>query len=129
MSSRWESRNIKISKAILQKIISNQVIRKKNEDDTGVPLTSNNAEWIFDFRKAFLKPKYLYTFAKYFWDEMWNLYPFQVGWLEMWVIPLLAAITLEWLNRWTPVNAFIVRKERKETWLGNKIEWEVWNEK
>lgn len=45
----------------------------------------------------------------------------------MWVIPLLSAISLEWLKLWKPVNAFIVRKERKETWLWNKIEGEVWD--
>ncbi len=114
-----------ISKKILREIIANEVLREKDENDTSYMLTSNNSNWIFDFRNAFLKPQYLDIFAKFFWQEMGSLYPFQVWGLEMGVIPLLSAITLEWLKRWTPVNAFIVRKERKETGLWNKIEWEV----
>ncbi len=92
-------------------------------------LTSNDSEWIFDFRKAFLNPKFLHIFARFFWQEMGHLYPFQIWWLEMWVIPLLSAIILEWMHIWKPTNAFIVRKERKETGLGNKIEWVVWSER
>ena len=59
---------------------------------------------------------------------MGQFYPFQIGGLEMGVIPLISAITLEGMRRGTPVNGFIVRKERKETGLGNKIEGAVGDE-
>ena len=67
-----------ISKKTLREIIANEVLREKDENDASYMLTSNNSNWIFDFRNAFLKPQYLDIFAKFFWQEMGSLYPFQV---------------------------------------------------
>jgi outer membrane protein assembly factor BamB len=126
LSDIWESH--KVTKSILHTLIDTHVISRRVDTTEGTFFTSNNSAWIFDFRRVFLQPQYLELFARFFWDEMWHLYPFQIGWLEMWVIPLITAISLEWLKRGTPANWFIVRKERKETWLGNKIEWVVGDE-
>lgn len=100
------------------------------------PETSNNYHvidnwwsWIFDFRKAFLNPEILDIFSKYFWDKYWELYPFQVWWIESWAIPFVTWIAIEWLRRWKPINAFYIRKTRKEKWLWNMIEWNLWDEK
>ncbi|MEI9973716.1 MAG: hypothetical protein WDO73_17700 [Ignavibacteriota bacterium] len=48
--------------------------------------------------------------------------PFQVGGMEAAAIPLLSAILLKSLARGTPVNGFIIRKERKTYGAGRSIE-------
>ncbi len=48
--------------------------------------------------------------------------PFQVGAVETAAIPFLSAILMKSLSRGTPVNGFIVRKERKTYGAGNAIE-------
>ena len=48
--------------------------------------------------------------------------PFQVGGMEAAAIPLLSAILMKSLSRGTPVNGFIVRKERKTYGAGSSIE-------
>jgi orotate phosphoribosyltransferase len=83
--------------------------------------------WLIDARRLFLDPKMLDATAELFWQECASLMPFQVGGTETAAIPLLAAIMLKSLSRGTPVNGFIVRKERKTYGAGNSIEGEVSN--
>ena len=59
-------------------------------------------------------------------DERFEkLLPFQIGGLETAATPLLVAITLTGAQRGISVNAFIVRKERKATGVGKRIEGRV----
>lgn len=95
MSSSDISENHRITRESIHAIIDTHVISRKDEEaETGF-FTANDSGWIFDFRKAFLQPQYLDIFARFFWDEMGHLYPFQVGGLEMGVIPFISAIGLE----------------------------------
>ncbi len=48
--------------------------------------------------------------------------PFQVGGMEAAAIPLLSAIIMKSVSRGTPVNGFIIRKERKTYGTGGSIE-------
>ncbi len=60
--------------------------------------------------------------AELFWQECAGRMPFQVGGMEAAAIPLLSAILMKSWSRGTPVNGFIVRKERKTYGTGSSIE-------
>ena len=78
--------------------------------------------WLIDLRRCFLNAGTLDAAAELFWQVCAHRLPFQVGGIEAAPIPLLSAILLKSLARGTPVNGFIVRKERKTYGAGNSIE-------
>lgn len=102
-------------------IIKSEALCKKEQEDNFF-FTSNDANWIFDFRKVFMQGKLLQEFASFFWDKYENEYPFQVGGLELGAIPLITGIVMEGVKRGKNINSFFVRKERKTSWLWNVIE-------
>jgi outer membrane protein assembly factor BamB len=90
------------------------------------PKGANN-RWLIDMRRLFMDPKLLDAAAELFWQECAGFFDrtagrFQVGGVESAAIPLLAAILMKSLARGTPVNGFIIRKERKTYGAGNAIE-------
>jgi outer membrane protein assembly factor BamB/orotate phosphoribosyltransferase len=82
--------------------------------------TSNN--WLIDLRRVFMDAKSLDAAAELFWQECAGRMPFQVGGMEAAAIPFLSAILMKSLSRGTPVNGFILRKERKTYGTGSSIE-------
>jgi orotate phosphoribosyltransferase/outer membrane protein assembly factor BamB len=112
----------------IRNILKKEVILKPKSKNN-YHIIDNWWNWIFDFRKAFLNPVSLDIFCKYFWNNYEQYYPFQVWGIESWAIPLVSWIILEWLKRWKEINGFYVRKTRKEKWLWNIIEWNLWEEK
>ena len=82
----------------------------------------NPNRWLIDTRRLFMDPKILDAAAELFWQECSARMPFQVGGMEAAAIPLLSAILMKGLSRGTPVNGFIVRKERKTYGTGSSIE-------
>lgn len=82
----------------------------------------NNNQWMIDLRRIFMDPKLLDAAAELFWQECGSLLPFQVGGMETAAIPLLSAILMKSQSRGTPVNGFMIRKERKTYGTGNSIE-------
>ena len=112
----------------IKEIISKKVISYKDEEDTSL-FTEDDGKWIFDFRLAFFQGKYLQQFSSFFWDKYEKEYPFQVWGLELSAVPFISGIVLEWLKRWKNVNGFIIRKERKDSGLWKKIEWNINKEK
>lgn len=76
------------------------------------PNGSSN-DWLIDLRRVFLDAKLLDAAAELFWQQCGHLLPFQVGGMESAAVPLVAAILMKSQARGTPVNGFIVRKERK----------------
>jgi outer membrane protein assembly factor BamB/orotate phosphoribosyltransferase len=78
--------------------------------------------WLIDTRRLFMDARILEAAAELFWQECAGRMPFQVGGMEAAAIPFLSAIILKGLERGTPVNGFIVRKERKTYGAGNSIE-------
>jgi len=78
--------------------------------------------WLIDLRRVFMDANLLDAAAELFWQECAGRMPFQVGGMEAAAIPLLSAILMKSLSRGTPVNGFIVRKERKTYGTGSSIE-------
>jgi outer membrane protein assembly factor BamB/orotate phosphoribosyltransferase len=79
-------------------------------------------QWLIDTRRIFMDAKVLDAAAELFWQEWGERMPFQVGGMEAAAIPLLSAVLLKSLARGTPVNGFIVHKERKTYGTGGLIE-------
>jgi outer membrane protein assembly factor BamB/orotate phosphoribosyltransferase len=78
--------------------------------------------WLIDLRRLFMDAKLLDAIAGLFWETCADAMPFQVGAMEVAAIPLLTAILMKGAARGTPVNGFIVRKERKTYGAGGLIE-------
>ena len=78
--------------------------------------------WLIDMRPTFLDGEALDICAKEFWARFSGQIPFQIGGLEMAAVPLIAALISEGWRRGTPINGFIVRKERKSHGLTRRIE-------
>src|SRR5256712_13536416 len=78
--------------------------------------------WLIDLRMTLLDGASLELIADLFWERFAGRLPFQVGGLEAGSIPLVVAIAMVGQKRGTPVNAFIVRKERKPYGLSKTIE-------
>ena len=81
--------------------------------------------WLVDLRPALLDGEVLEICARVFWDRFEAHLPFQIGGLELAAVPLIAALAGEGWRRGTPVNAFVVRKERKVHGLCRRIEGEI----
>lgn len=81
--------------------------------------------WLVDLRPVLLDGEVLEICAKAFWERFEGCLPFQIGGLELAAVPLIAAIAGEGWRRGTPVNAFVVRRERKTHGLCRRIEGEV----
>ena len=62
--------------------------------------------------------------AAAFWDRFQARLPFQIGGLEFAAVPPIAALVGEGWRRGAPVNAFVVRRERKAHGLCRRIEGE-----
>src|SRR3989475_6929229 len=78
--------------------------------------------WLIDLRMTLIDGASLGLVADLFWERFACQLPFQVGGLEAGSIPLVVAIAMVGQQRGTPVNAFIVRKERKPHGLSKTIE-------
>jgi outer membrane protein assembly factor BamB/orotate phosphoribosyltransferase len=81
--------------------------------------------WLIDMRRLFMQAQLLSAVVDIFF-EMFAEWPvFQVGGMEVGAVPLVAAILLKSAQRGTPMNGFIVRKERKTYGSGSLIEGTV----
>jgi outer membrane protein assembly factor BamB/orotate phosphoribosyltransferase len=90
--------------------------------------TGGNNSWLIDTRRLFMDAKLLDAIADLFWEKCGGALPFQVGGMEVAAIPLLSAIQIKAVARGTPVNGFIIRKERKTYGTGGLIEGTVTGE-
>ncbi len=96
------------------------ILRSENQRLISPKGASNT--WQIDLRRVFMDPKLLDAMADLFWEKCADAMPFQVGGMEVAAIPLLSAILIKSVVRGTPVNGFIVRKERKAYGAGGLIE-------
>ena len=96
------------------------ILRAENQRLISPHGNSNN--WLIDLRRLFMDAKSLDAAAELFWEECAGRLPFQVGGMEAAAIPFLSAIIMKSLSRGTPVNGFIIRKERKTYGTGSSIE-------
>ena len=93
--------------------IRDKAIVRSSEDKRLISPNGGKNVWLIDMRRIFLDAQLLDAVAELFWKEFSDKLPFQVGGMEVAAIPLLSAILLKSVERGTPVNGFIVRKERK----------------
>ena len=98
-------------KAIIQ--ATSQQLIGPNESDQTV---------LIDMQRVILRANVLNAVADLFWEMCADKMPFQVGAMESAAIPLLAAILMKSKARGTPVNGFLVRKERKTYGRGSLID-------
>jgi outer membrane protein assembly factor BamB len=78
--------------------------------------------WLIDMRKILMDGEVLQAIADNFWHTYSDNLPFQICGMEVASIPILSAILVESVHRGTPINGFIIRKERKTYGTGSLIE-------
>ena len=93
-----------------------------NEEQRIISPLGGEYRWLIDMRPVFLDGEALEICARAFWTRFAERLPFQIGGLEMAAVPLITALVGEGWRRGTPVNGFIVRKERKPHGLCRRIE-------
>jgi len=101
------------------------ILRGESHQLIGPNGARNN--WLIDMRRILSKPAILDAAANLFWEMCADKLPFQVGGMEVAAISLLAAILMKSNDRGTPVNGFIIRKERKTYGTGSLVEGTVTN--
>ena len=94
----------------------------RGEDQRLISPRGNPNRWMIDMRRVFMDAKPLDAAAELFWQQYGGPLPFQAGGVESAAIPLLSAILMKSLARGTPINGFIIRKERKTYGAGSSIE-------
>ena len=109
------------SKELIAQAIRSQAILRSENQRLISPKGGNNA-WLIDMRPMLMDAKLLDAVAELFWELCADKMPFQAGGMEVAAIPLLSAILMKSMARGTPINGFIVRKERKSYGAGNQIE-------
>ena len=106
---------------VIASAIREQAILRSGHQRLLSPDGTNN-RWLIDMRRLFMHARMLDAAAELFWQECASLMPFQVGGVETAAIPLLSAILVKSLSRGTPVNEFMIRKERKTYGTGSSVE-------
>jgi outer membrane protein assembly factor BamB/orotate phosphoribosyltransferase len=109
---------------VLFQAIRDQAILRSENQRLISPRGGNNT-WLIDMRPLMMEANLLDVVANIFWDMCADKLPFQIGGMEVAAIPLLSAILMKSRERGTPINGFIVRKERKTYGAGNLIEGAV----
>ena len=112
---------------IFDAIRDNAIVHSTPERRLISPVGTDH-KWLMDMRRIFMDSRMLNAVAELFWRECESLLPFQVGGMEVAAIPLVAAILMKGVERGTPVNGFIVRKERKSYGQGRLYEGSLTND-
>jgi outer membrane protein assembly factor BamB/orotate phosphoribosyltransferase len=92
------------------------------KDQRLIGLRGASDAWLIDTGRIFMEARLLDAFADLFWEMCADRLPFQVAGMSAAAIPLLSAILMKSIVRGTPVNGFIVRRERKTYGTGSLIE-------
>jgi outer membrane protein assembly factor BamB/orotate phosphoribosyltransferase len=109
---------------LLFSAIHERGILRGNQQRLIAPDGASN-RWLIDIRRLLMEPRFLDAAAELFWEECDRFLPFQVGAIETAGIPLLSAILMKSASRGTPVNGFVVKKERKTYGTGEAINGEL----
>ena len=100
-----------------------------NTEHTMVSPSGLPQKWTFDIRSISLDADFLKDFSEVFWQIYENSYPFQIGGQETAAIPFIAAVALRGKQIGKPINAFYIRKSRKNIGLQKIIEGEISDQK
>ncbi len=109
---------------IKEAIVKEVYVRGENEpigDNTsGTPRRSG---WLFDFRRALMRPAFMHDVSVLFWEDHKNQYPFQVGGLEIAAVPLVTGIAQHiYRSGSEDITSFFIRKSRKKSGLMRMVE-------
>jgi outer membrane protein assembly factor BamB/orotate phosphoribosyltransferase len=94
----------------------------RGENQRLISPNGKSNKWLIDMRRLFMDAHLLDASAELFWRQCAHRLPFQVGGMESAAIPFLSAILMKSQSRGTPVNGFIIRKERKTYGTASSIE-------
>jgi len=120
-----ESKPVETKPPFSQGLLSSAIRERailRGENQRLISLGGGSNRWLIDMRRLFMDAKLLDAIADLFWEMCADAMPFQVGGMEVAAIPLLSAILIKSVARGTPVNGFIIRKERKTYGAGGLIE-------
>lgn len=113
------------ARSLVFEAIRDRAIVRATKDHRLIAPDGGNYDWIIDMRRLFMDARCLDAVAELFWQMYADRLPFQVGGMEVAAIPLVAAILAKSVQRGTPINGFMVRKERKSTGEGKLYEGEI----
>lgn len=123
MTDSFEDKKVSLKDTVEREVFITKD-KEKSVDQNGA---ENN--WLFDFRRVFLKPDILDAVSELFWEEVKNEHPFQVGGIEVASIPLIASFVLKTKEKGKISNGFFIRKSRKKSGLLKMIEGEITDDK
>jgi len=112
------------SRGLLRSAIMERAILRA-ENQRLISPKGNNNTWLIDMRRLFMEAPLLHALSDLFWEQFADKLPFQVGGMEVAAIPILSAIIMKSAERGTPINGFVVRKERKTYGTGALVEGSI----
>ncbi len=124
VKSEEQQEEIVSAKRLLFNAIKTHAILRSENQRLISPKGGHNS-WLIDMRRIVTDATILDAVAELFWEICADKLPFQIGGMEVAAIPLLSAILMKSVERGTPINGFIIRKERKTYGTGNLIEGKV----
>lgn len=102
--------------------IKSSMIHHAEDGDRITSSKGNQQSWMIDLRPLLLDPEALEEICSAFWGRYEQYAPVQIGGMEVAAVPLVTALILTGRRRGLAVNGFLIRKDRKRTGLGRKIE-------
>jgi orotate phosphoribosyltransferase len=93
-----------------------------------VSSSGRHQNWLIDLRPFLLDADNLQVLCDYFWEKFEDRLPFQIGGMEVAAVPLVTALVLSARARGLKTSGFVIRKERKRTGLGRRIEGNITND-
>lgn len=119
-SAEEDAQKARVRAAIIKEVF----VRGEQEPIGGTrPGAVKRTGWLFDFRRALMRPQFMTDVATLFWEEHKKKYPFQIGGIEVAAIPLITGITQHvFAQGKTDVTSFFIRKSRKKSGLMRMIE-------
>ena len=93
------------------------------QDSLPISIGGRRSNFLFDLKGLLLRKDFLENVTEIFWETYKDAYPFQIGAMELAGVPILGALINS--SPFHDLNAFIVRKERKKTGMGNIIEGDI----
>lgn len=126
MTSEDRSKALEEARELLFASIKEEgIILRKNLPRSIRSRSGKGLAWLVDLRQLFLRPAFLDAFATLFWERYADRAPLQIGGLATGALPFVTALVMEGHKRGIECNAFIVRKERKESGMCNQIEGDL----
>ena len=118
-----EARHLSIKALIRQ--IKAEAIHQASEQNRITTSKGRKQNWLIDLRPILLEPEWLLLICDLFWDRFQERLPFQIGGMEVAAVPLVTALIMSGHQRGLNVSGFVIRKSRKRTGLGRRIEGQL----